>query len=447
PPGFQKDWYYAAGLGWQMSKESFIKDNVSWINLWKWRATYGRTGNNNVDDYQYFGYRQTYSTTIRGYGVGVNKNLVFSFNEDALANASIHAEKGNKFDFGTDISLFKDHFQITADYYYDKYSELLGIRGKSILLIGANAPNVTEGNLTFAGNGSIYPVENIGTSAFKGGELTLTFKSNVRNFNYFISANGAIQSTKVIFSDEQVRPNAFNYRTGQPINAIFGYKSLGLFQSAEEAASSPTILGYNAQAGDIKYADIGGIDGKPDGVIDRFDEMPIGNTKPLMFYGASFGFNYKGFSVSVLLQGVHNRNIYQSPSLLNGFGGLTGSGIGAPYGQAYESAVGRWTEETAATATSPRVSISNLNNNQQSSFYIRSGNYFRIKNAEIGYTLPYSWTKRINVSGIRVFVNGENLYTITGYKGFDPEVFPNNTPGSFPYPIQRVFNAGVSIKL
>jgi hypothetical protein len=126
--------------------------------------------------------------------------------------------------------------------------------------------------------------------------------------------------------------------------------------------------------------------------------------------------------------------------LANGFAGV--GFLGLIYsGQGYESLAGRWTPETAGTATMPRLSLGNANNTAWSTLYVRSGNYLRLKNAEIGYNLPALWARKIRVSGIRVFVNGENLVTLYGYKGMDPEV--NNVA----YPIQRVFNVGINVKL
>jgi hypothetical protein len=131
--------------------------------------------------------------------------------------------------------------------------------------------------------------------------------------------------------------------------------------------------------------------------------------------------------------------LYNSP-IINGFEGI--GFLGLTYaGQGYDALTGRWTPETASTATLPRLSLGNANNTANSTLYMRSGNYLRLKNAEIGYNVPYSWAKKLRLSGIRVFANGENLATLYGYKGIDPEVY------GIAYPIQRVFNAGINIKL
>jgi TonB-linked SusC/RagA family outer membrane protein len=423
-PGSQNGWFYAGGLGWQMGKESFIKDNFDWINSWKWRADYGKTGNNNVDAYSYYGYVQTYSASNYNYvyftGTGRAEN--FTYYENPIANPFLSWETANKTDIGTDISLFKNHLQLTADYYHDRYSDLLQLRGASIALLGTN-----------------YPYENIGINLYHGFEFSATYNNNINKFNYFVTGNISTQASKVIFSDEETPLYPWNKATGLPVNTIFGYVADGFYQTAADAAKGPTMGSYTPKAGDIKLKDLNG-----DGVLNQFDQAPIGNLKPLVFYGATLGFNYQGFSFSVILQGVFNREISTNNFVNTPFQGLGGFGS-APQGQAYENATARWTPETATTAKLPERSFINGKlggyNSTFSSFYLASGDYIRVKNAEIGYTLPYAWAQKLKFSNIRVFVNGENLFTLAGYGGYDPEVTPDA------YPIQRVINAGISVKL
>jgi hypothetical protein len=251
----------------------------------------------------------------------------------------------------------------------------------------------------------------------------------------------SIQSSKVIFADEEPLPYPWVKRTGQPVGTLFGYTALGFFQNQQEANAGPTTVAYTAKPGDIKYKDLNN-----DGVIDQFDLSPIANTKPLILFGTTIGFNYKGFSFSAIVQGVTNRQISLDDNAYTGFAGL--GLLGAPFtGQGYGALNSRWTPETANTAELPRLSLGNANNTASSTFWIRSGNYLRLKNAEVGYTLPYQVSKRLRLSSIRVFVNGENLATLSGFKGFDPEVYFGNPMNYNPYPIQRVINAGVSVKL
>lgn len=421
PDGERWGLFYGGGIGWEMGRENFIKDNVSWISGWKWRATYAKTGNANIDlnSALYYAYSQTYSSNNNGknYQVGTGYTTVYYQYEGTLANPYITWEKADKFDVGTDISLFKDHVQVTADYYRDVYSDILGFRGNSIALLGTG-----------------YPLENIGKNLYKGFELSLTYKNHAGNFNYFATANGNIAYSKILYSDELATPFAWNRRTGLPVSGTwYGYTALGLYQDAEDAANSPHIAGYTPQPGDIKYKDLNG-----DGVIDNFDQSTIGGRKPLTFFGLTLGGDYKGFNVSFVIQGVTNREISVQNSVIGHFG-LDNSTTNM---QAFESATGRWTPETADIATLPRLSVAAANNNSLfSSFYIKNGNYVRLRNAEIGYSLPYSLLKRIRISGMKIFLDGQNLFTLSGFKGMDPEVTP------YSYPLQRVVTAGVSIKL
>jgi TonB-linked SusC/RagA family outer membrane protein len=421
PPGDRWGFFYGGGLGWEMARERFMHDNVSWISGWKWRATYAKTANANIDvnSALYYAYSQTYNSDNPGkvYLAGTGYSLQYYQYESSLANPYITWESGQKFDAGTDISFMKDHLQLTFDYYHDLYTNVLGYRGNSIALLG-----------------TAYPLENIGKNLYHGLELTLTYKNNIGNFNYFVTANGNLAYSKIVYSDELKTPYPWNARTGLPVTGTFyGYTAEGLYKDAADVASSPHIAGYTPQPGDIKYKDL-----NKDGVIDNFDQSTIGGTKPLTFYGVTLGGNYKGFNVSLVFQGVANRQMSVMYNTIDNYG-LDANTTNA---QVYQSATGRWTPETAGTATLPRLAVSAATNNQVfSTFYLKNGDYMRLRNAEIGYSLPYSVLRRMRISGLKIFFDGENLFTIAGFKGVDPEV----APGA--YPIQRVVTAGVSIKL
>ncbi|PWV49115.1 SusC/RagA family TonB-linked outer membrane protein [Chitinophaga sp. S165] len=418
-PGKQYGTFYAGGIGWDIAQESFIRNNVTWLNQLKLRGAYAHTGNG-IDNSGYYIWRQDFSENngIGGgiYEQGTARSPASGFQENGLANVNISWESARKIDIGIDISMFNNQLQLTGDYYNDRYSDLLQIRGKSIQL-----------------SGSAYPPENIGVNRYTGGELTLTYQHQVNNFHYFISANGSIEQSKVLYMDEQRREYDWNKRTGRPVGMPFGYIADGFLQSAEEAAGNATIAGYKPLPGDIKYKDLNN-----DGVINQFDESPIGTFKPRIYYGANMGISWKGIEISALLQGVTNRKNYVANFATEmgfQFQNFT-------YGQAYEQITGRWTPETATTATYPRLTAdANYNYNKASStFWMRNGNYFRLKNVNIAYNLPYEWVRRAKLGGVKVFANGLNLFTHAAYDFVDPEV------GVGAYPIQRVLNTGVNIK-
>jgi len=425
-PGHQYGFFYAGGLGWNLAKERFLESQSNWLDQLKLRVTYGRTGNGNIDNYGYFTWRQHYSGVAGTYGIGSNYpnggGLAEQGNPGSQVLATVNAswEKADKLDAGLDVSLFHNSVQLTADYYHERYFDIMQQRGRNISLIGIQ-----------------YPAENIGVDLYEGGELTLTYQDHVGDLNFFVTGNAALQQSRVIFMDEQYQKYSWNVHTGHPVGQRYGLIADGLFQTAADAASGATIPGYALHVGDIKYRDL-----NHDGIIDQFDVTAIGKQKPILYYGLTVGVSYKGIEASVLVQGVQNREEYVNNSYIDA--GFNGQNNG--YSQAYVQALGRWIPESSANATYPRLTAGGSGYNYNpiftsNSFFLRNGNYLRIKNVDIGYNLPYNWMKRIKVRGIRVFANAQNIFTHAAYKGVDPEVsLPN-------YPIQKVINTGVTIKL
>ncbi|MFT3948798.1 MAG: SusC/RagA family TonB-linked outer membrane protein [Agriterribacter sp.] len=407
PPGKQFGLFYAAGLGWNLAKENFIKDNVSWINNLKLRASYGRTGNDNVG---YFTWRESYqlNVVIPTYPIGTNRASQYVTQQLSLANPNVTWEKGSKFNAGFDAAFFKNTFLLTLDYYNDRYSDLLQLRGKQSTMIGI-----------------AYPMENLGINNYSGVEVQATYQNNIRDFNYAISGNISTQQSKVIFSDEIEQKYDWNKRTGQRVGVEFGYVADGLIQTQQEAETSAAPAGYTLQPGDIKYKDL-----NDDGVINQYDQKAIGGTKPLVFFGATANISYKGFDISVLFQGVSNRKYL-----------LIDNSFGSGTQQAYTYTIGRWTPETGTASTFPRLTPgANANNDLWSTYWMRNGNYFRLKNAEIGYSLPFKMVNRLKMTQIRIFAKGLNLFTRAAFNRVDPEVYGQV------YPNQRVINFGVNVK-
>lgn len=425
-PGHQFGLFYAGGLGWNIAKEDFIRD-IRWINEMKLRVTYGRTGNANIDNYGYYVYRSYFADVAGVYPMGntyspnaggLSENG--QPNSQTLANLNATWEKANKLNIGLDLSLFNNHFQLTGDYYYERYFDVLQTRGRSIQLIGQN-----------------YPAENIGINSFSGVELTATYQNNAGNFNYFVTGNASLQDSKVIFMDEMYQPNSWNRVTGQRVGQMFGLIADGFIQTYQETLTTPTISGYTLKVGDFKYKDLNG-----DGVIDMFDAAPIGKQKPLIYYGLTVGFSYKGFAVSALLQGVRNRDIVASNGYLDA--GFQNQNNG--FSQAYVQSLNRWIPEAAATATYPRLTPGGNGYNYSPAFYTNSafvhdGDYFRLKNINVEYSVPYNWIRGLKLAGVKFFFNAQNLFTWAAYDIRDPEsVLPN-------YPLQKVLNFGINIKL
>lgn len=399
----------AVGLGWNLAKEDFVKDNLSWVNQFKLRGSFGKTGNNNVGYYEY----NKYYTIAGGYSFGETHSAVAGVTEGAMVNPNITWEKALKANIGIDATLFNNKISITADYFNDNYFDLLQTRGYNSQVLG-----------------NTYSRVNIGKERYSGFELQISYQDRAGDFNYFISPNLTLSKTKSVFQDEVNRNYSWMQRTGQPVGQAFGYIADGLFQNTQEISNSALPVGINPRPGDIKYRDLNN-----DGKIDENDITAIGNTKPQFFYGVNLGFNFKGFDFTALIQGVENRVVYLSG---NSYWEFQNGGKD----QAYEHHLNRWTPETAASATYPRLSIgTNINNQQTSSYWFRPANYLRLKSVELGYSLPTSWIKKVKLSGFRFFVNGYNVFTATSLNDMDPQVYNGS------YPIQRVLTAGVNIKL
>ncbi|MCD7973148.1 MAG: SusC/RagA family TonB-linked outer membrane protein [Candidatus Azobacteroides sp.] len=431
-PGRRWGTFYAFGLGWDVSREEFLS-GADWLDMFKLRGVYGKTGNG-VDNSGYYTWRTTYSYDgYFGYPQGSERgepgaNVIET---DLTLTNNITWEKAHKVTVGTDIALFNNKLLFTADYYRDKYYDLLQQRGKSIELIGLK-----------------YPDENIGKSLRKGIELSITYQNNVGDFNYFITANWSCHTSEVLFMDEQYVQEEYGKRTGQPIGAWFGLVADGFYNSVEEIENSAVIAGETIIPGDIRYIDLNN-----DGVIDQYDMAPIGNNKALSYFGLNLGFDYKGFDFSVLLQGAYNRDIYLGDAGTEFTVGFQTTG--QTYGQAYDHLIDRWTPETAATAKFPRLSAGSsmfgisyntnpnvVENGSMTSFWVRSGNYIRVKNISIGYTLPDSFSKTyLGGSRVKIFVSGQNLFTQSACDLVDPEVINFRN-----YPILKSFYTGINIK-
>jgi TonB-linked SusC/RagA family outer membrane protein len=408
PIGHRYGTFPAIGLGWNISKESFLKNRPSWINDIKIRASVGKTGN---ADPRYYAYNQYY-TGGSGYNFGETSTGVSGLQQGALANPNFSWAKALKVNGGIDASLFNNKLVFTLDYFNNRLYDLLQQRGQNIELMG-----------------NAYPDQNIGVNRYSGFELQLTYQGKAGAVNYFISPNLSTLKTTVVYQDEVKRAYDWMRRTGQPVGQSFGYVAEGLFQSAAEIAASAKPAGMILVPGDIKYKDLNN-----DKVIDASDQTAIGNKKAVLYYGVNLGGSWNGIDLSILLQGVQNINIYRAG---DSYWEFDDNGKG----QAYAHHLDRWTVANAGNAAYPRLTVgSNLNNSQTSSYWIQSGNYMRVKNLELGYTFPAKLIRRVGLSGARIFLNGTNLFTITSLKDADPE---NPT---YNYPIQKVLVAGVTLK-
>jgi TonB-linked SusC/RagA family outer membrane protein len=413
-PDRRYDWFPAFGLGWNIAKEDFMQ-SASWIDMLKLRASYGKVGNSFNSNRtfgngeSYYIYNQYY-VTGSGYSFGTTHSGLAGVREGTLNNPFVTWEKAKKANIGLDLGILDNKLTFSADYYNNKFYDVLMVRGSNTALLGI-----------------AYPQENIGVTRYTGMEFNVNYQNSVGNkLSYWVNGNLSIGKGRSEYLDEPVKPYPWLMRTGRYTGMSYGYLSDGLFSTDEEAQKAPQIPGANPRAGDIRYKDLNG-----DGVINAFDETLITPEKPDVYYGLNMGLSCHGFDVAVLFQGVANR---YSTIRITEFGNEGRNTI-------YDLHLDRWTPETAATATYPKLAIGgSFNNGQNSDYWIQNTSYLRLKNVEVGYTLPYALTRRIRIASTRLFVNGSNLLTFTKVKYTDPE----NLNGS--YPILKALYAGINIK-
>lgn len=416
--------YWAAGLGWNMHRESFIKENIPVISNLKIRGNYGLTGQVNAG---YFSYIQTYfnpSTNTNSnvaYWYGPGSSLDRSTGENAVANPGLRPENAHKLNAGVDIGLWKNRLFITAEYFYNRFSDLVA------------APTRTTGVF-----GAGYPVQNYQKFDYWGNDISLSWNDRIRNFSYFISANFSWVQTKVVYNAELPKRYDYQVQTGRPVGLMYGYTATGLFKDYDEindpsVAVLPAAPKSSLRPGDIRY-----LDRNNDGVINVDDQAPIGNGKSTVYYGINPGFSIHGLDVSVLIQGTMNRQSYISGDFMNGFGNNGNN-------NAYEYNLGRFTSATAAIAVQPRLWLgNNPNNTQTSSFWLKDNDFVRLRNMEVGYTLPEKWMRRMGIPTVRFFANGLNLFTWAEIHEVRKDMDPESWGAA--YPIMKVYNFGLNVK-
>jgi TonB-linked SusC/RagA family outer membrane protein len=408
--------YWAAGLGWNLHREAFISRNLPFISNLKLRANYGLTGQANAG---YFSYIQSYFSG-NGYWFGSGSSLDRASGENAIANAGLDPEKAKKLDAGIDLGLWHNKLTITADYFFNKFYDLVA------------APAVTT---TIFGTG--YPLQNYQRLNYSGTDISVTWQQSIKKFTWFVSGNFSLVRTEIMDNAELASIYDFQTITAKLAGQQYGYTAIGLFKSYDEindasAAVLPSSPRSSLRPGDIRYLDRDG-----DGQITVDDQDFLGNKNDI-YYGFHTGFSFKGVDLSVLVQGTLHRQSYFSGDFMNGFGN-------SGQNNAYEYNLGRFTAETAETAQQPRLWLgNNTNNTQTSSFWLKDNDFVRLRNVELGYTFPEKLSRKIGLPSVRFFANGLNLLTWAEIhdmrKDLDPEAW------GAAYPIMKIVNFGINIK-
>lgn len=416
---------------WRISEESFMDAYRETLGDLKLRTSYGVLGNQNVDNYSYQTVYQMYSN-------------VFVFNNQAVpgtgytyGNPLLTWEKSANFNIGADATFFNNNLYISLDYFNKRTWDIL------------LSPEVSS---VF---GSSAAKENLGVMRNQGWEATINYKLRTGEFRHNFNLNFSDSKNKVIDfgGKERIDQNDQLYkiiREGEALGSYFGYKTDGMFQSYEEIANSALPTGATVQPGDVKY-----VDSNKDDVIDDKDRVVLGNAFPRYTFGFTYSADFKGFDFSMLLQGVGKRDMYVRGELVEPFHSNYSYAI-------YKNQLDFWTP-TNPNARWPRLvapgSPSSSNNwgKAGTDIYLLDGAYLRVKDIQLGYTIPKQFTSRLGIQKLRVSLNAQNLLTLSRNSFIDPESteFGNNMGGiggvgansARNYPTLAYYGFGLNIEL
>jgi TonB-linked SusC/RagA family outer membrane protein len=368
------------GLGWILSEENFLKSN-SLINYLKIRANWAT--NYTDEGINYFLYKSSWYSqgSVFNYAQGTYNNYARSAN---TGNTSLTWEKQMELNFGFESLLLNNKLGVEGSYFYRKESDLLSQR-------------LNYYPVYFSGD----PYENYGSNQTQGLEFGLNFTTNLGKFKVKLGSNLVYSVPKALKVDElnYKETEAYLKHQGKPTDAMFGYVALGLFTDQNDINTNPVQTFGLVRPGDIKYMDL-----NSDGVIDDRDQMMIGNSKSRIGYGINLSIKYKAFELFVLATGQDGGNVYYKNDYYWVSGNLKYSAV----------VLDRWTPETAATASYPRLSsTTNSNNFRNSTFWLDDNNWFTLHTTQLTYTLPVSIGA---LKEIRFFLRGYNLATFSKIK-------------------------------
>ena len=411
----------SASLAWRISKEKFF--NVSFINDLKLRAGYGVTGNQNIGNYSFASVLQTVQYSFNGTPVNAVVPL-------AIPNPNVKWEQVKQANIGLDATVLNNRVNVTVDAY---------LKNTDGMLVPMSVPISTGYSDIVVPSVNAGKVENkgielsINTQNLKG-ELEWNTNFNVSyNRNKVVSLNsGAPLYTGSIGLNQNLQIQS----PGHPVNSFYGFVTNGIFQTQSEvdkyAVQVPGSDPYNrTSAGDIRFLDLNN-----DGKIDDNDRTYLGDPNPSYIFAMNNTVSYKGIDLSLFVQGVADNKIYNANRIWQ-------EGMAVAQNQT-TAVLNRWTDKGTSNDM-PRAVFNDPNKNTRvSNRFIEDGSYLRIKNITIGYTLPKSIAGRAKLTSARIYISGENLFTITNYTGFDPEAGVSGIDLSV-YPVTRTISAGINL--
>lgn len=401
--------------GWRLSEENFVKNLNLFSNL-KLRASWGQLGNQTIEGYW------PYLTVIdQNYNLSYNLGnaLAPGAAVTALVDEDITWETTSSLDIGLDIGFLDNKLTMEADYFNKKTTDIIVQLPIPLILGGLTAP-----------------YENVGEMKNNGFELVMNYDNQESSrdlLGFNVGFNFTYIDNKVTKFREGKSPDQlYLIREGYAYKSLYGYKTEGIYQSDEEAGKHMYDNGYKPKAGNLKYEDVNG-----DGKLDYQDKQVLGNTIPKITYGINAGLRYKGFDLNVLFQGLgqsnaFTKNAFTSPQLM--------------YLTIVDSWKDSWSQQNTGSQN-PSLKFDNSWDSYESSFWVHRVDFLKLKNLQLGYSLPESITSRLKMQRLYVYANAQNLFTIMwkkGYEGYDPERNTFDSGAAF-YPTQRIFSFGINL--
>jgi len=404
---------------WRISNESFMQPLANVVSNLKIRGSWGQVGNQDIGLYQYL---RTVSISTQAYSFNDNLANGAYFSQ---ANQDISWERSEMVDVGIEAGFFRNKLNFTFEVYSKDSKEVL-------------VSNLPVPGLYGAGS----PIQNMGSINNKGYEFSVNYLFKTGQVNHSITANLSDNVNEVTNDGGRTLINGTDVVTilknGFPINSYYGLKTDGIYQNAEEVANGPTqnFNAAGAKPGDLRYVDRNG-----DGVIkEEDDRFILGNPFPRYNYGFTYTANWRGLDLSIFIQGVGKRSMW-----------IRGEGVEAFHnsneGPVMDYHIDRWTPENP-DASYPRLTIGteSANNAAKSDFWIQNAAYARLKNVQLGYTIPARFTEQIGISRFRAYITGQNLVTLTKLKaGYDPEINSGEASNGRVYPVTKVLALGLNI--
>ena len=419
----------SVSVGWNFKNESFMQ-TLDWLSMGKVRLSYGVNGNDAIGSFKYAVYMSSGNNYAFGSGALGTETVNTGTKPSGLANPNIKWEESRQFDAGIDLGFLGNKITATIDWYNKKTVGML----------------MTMPVTSYAGDSA--PTGNVGDMVNRGLELELGYRDHAGDFNWHISANITRAKNELTYlGDDSTYLSGSSHKigtltrgdVGMPFPYFYGWKTDGIFQNYDEVNSyvnaAGELLQSKAEPGDVRFVDVNG-----DGVIDDDDRTYIGKGIPDWTFGAQFGFDWKGFDFNVMLQGQAGVQVFNVTRRTDLY-----------YINLPKTILNRWTGEGTSN-TAPRFVFDSANENYRvSDLWVEDGSFLRVRNLQVGYTLPQKWTRKVAIERLRIYFQAENLLTLTNYSGCDPEVNGGNGFGTEAgidrgvYPQARTLSVGVNL--